>query len=182
MQENLKQMTDYLSLISNCSNRGLMISEIILKNISDGKISDDNFVQLSIADIVKSALNEYAFTSNDEKSLIYTDLKDDFNFTGDETLMIFVLFNLLKNSLCYKANIKISLDSKHKHLYFKDDGIGIDENKLPFVFDDFFTSNKKGGTGLGLPFCKRIMQAFGGDIRIKSIKGKGVEFCLKFTD
>jgi signal transduction histidine kinase len=42
------------------------------------------------------------------------------------------------------------------------------------------TSGKKGGTGLGLPFCRRVMKAFGGDISCKSVAGEGVEFCLKF--
>ena len=55
-----------------------------------------------------------------------------------------------------------------------------DEELPPYIFDDFFTSDKKGGTGLGLPFCKRVMEAFGGDITCESVEGEGVEFCLRF--
>ena len=112
--------------------------------------------------------------------MVNVDLEGDFIFKGDETLMIFVLFNLLKNSLYYKAKINIWLDADKKFLYFKDDGVGIPADKLELIFDDFFTSNKKGGTGLGLPFCKRVMKAFDGDISCKSKVSEGVEFCLKF--
>jgi two-component system CAI-1 autoinducer sensor kinase/phosphatase CqsS len=34
--------------------------------------------------------------------------------------------------------------------------------------------------GFGLPFCKRVMNAFGGDISVKSVVGEGAEFCLRF--
>jgi two-component system, CAI-1 autoinducer sensor kinase/phosphatase CqsS len=114
--------------------------------------------------------------------LVNADLENDFVFKGDETMAIFVLINLLKNSLYYKAKINIWLDADKKCLYFKDDGVGIPADKLEFIFDDFFTSDKKGGTGLGLPFCKRVMLAFGGDITCNSPKDKGVEFCLKFAN
>jgi two-component system CAI-1 autoinducer sensor kinase/phosphatase CqsS len=176
----LDEAMEFLDLISTSSTRGLMISEMILANIREEKIDTSKFTDLSIAKIVKSAIREFAFESKKEEGLINVNLEDDFIFKGDETLMIFVLFNLLKNSLYYKAKINIWLDADKKFLYFKDDGVGIPADKLELIFDDFFTSNKKGGTGLGLPFCKRVMNAFGGDISCKSVEGEGVEFCLNF--
>jgi two-component system CAI-1 autoinducer sensor kinase/phosphatase CqsS len=154
---------------------------MILQNIRDEEIDKTAFINLSIARVTQSAIKEFAFESEEQKELVNVDLENDFNFKGDETLMIFVLFNLLKNSLYYKAKINIWLDTDKKCLYFKDNGVGIPADKLESIFDNFFTSNKKGGTGLGLPFCKRVMQAFGGDITCNSLKGKGVEFCLKFS-
>jgi signal transduction histidine kinase len=138
-------------LIDISSSRGLVISDIILQNIQDGEID-----------------------------LVNVKLAGDFDFFGDENLMIFVVFNLLKNALYYRAKINIWMDCQTRTLHFKDDGIGIAADQLEFIFDDFFTSNKKGGTGLGLPFCKRVMKAFGGDISCKSAVGKGAEFCLRF--
>lgn len=181
IKSNLDEAVEYLDLISVSSSRGLSIIDIILQNIRDEEIDITNFIDLSITNIVKSAIKEYAFEGNKERNLVNIDLENDFIFKGDETLMIFVLFNLLKNSLYYKAKINIWLDNDKKCLYFKDDGVGIPADKLESVFDSFFTSNKKGGTGLGLPFCKRAMSAFGGDISCKSKEGEGVEFCLKFS-
>lgn len=180
IKSNLDEAIEYLDLISISSSRGLSIVDVILQNIRDEEIDESTFINLSIASVVESTIKEYALESEEQKELVNVNLEDDFDFKGDETLMIFVLFNLLKNSLYYKANINIWLDSDKKCLYFKDDGIGIPVDKIDSIFDSFFTSNKKGGTGLGLPFCKRVMLAFGGDIYCKSVEGEGVEFCLKF--
>jgi len=176
----LDEAMEFLDLISTSSTRGLMISEMILTNIREEKIDKSKFTDLSIANIVKSAIREFAFESEKEKEFVNVDLENDFVFKGDETMAIFVLINLLKNSLYYKAKINIWLDADKKCLYFKDDGAGIPADKLEFIFDDFFTSDKKDGTGLGLPFCKRVMQAFGGNISCQSIIGEGAEFCLWF--
>jgi signal transduction histidine kinase len=182
VKKNLSEAMEFLDLISTSSTRGLMISEMILANIREEKIDTNKFTDLSIAKIVKSAIREFAFENEEQKDLVNVDLENDFIFKGDETMMIFVLFNLLKNSLYYKAKINIWLDADKKCLYFKDDGVGISADKLELIFDDFFTSNKKGGTGLGLSFCKRVMLSFGGDISCKSKVGEGVEFCLKFIN
>jgi signal transduction histidine kinase len=180
VKENLEDAMELLDLISICSSRGLMISEMILQNIRDEEIDKSKFMHISMGTIIEGAMREYAFESYEQKKFVNIDLGDDFDFFGDETLMIFVVFNLLKNSLYYKAKINIWLDGDNRCLYFKDDAIGIPADKLEFIFDDSFTSNKKGGTGLGLPFCKRVMLSFGGDISCKSAEGEGTEFCLKF--
>ncbi len=182
IKDNLTQAMEFIELISVSSTRGLSIIDIILANVREEKIDETKFVELSIADVVNLAIKEYGFESDEEKKFINLNLENDFIFKGDETLMVFVLFNLLKNSLYYKAKIDIWLgsDDGFNCVYFKDDGIGISADKLPHIFDDFFTSNKKGGTGLGLPFCKRIMQAFDGNIICESREREGVLFSLKF--
>jgi len=53
-----------------------------------------------------------------------------------------------------------------------DDGQGMTAATRENVFDDFYTT-KATGSGLGLPFVKRVMQAHRGDVRIESTEGKG---------
>ena len=76
--------------------------------------------------------------------------------------MSFVVLNLLKNSLVRKAKINIWLDADKRCLYFKDN------------------RSDKVEIGLDLSFCKKVMQAFGGDISCKYTIGKEAEFCLSF--
>jgi signal transduction histidine kinase len=61
----------------------------------------------------------------------------------------------------------------------RDTGSGIPPEHLPRVFDPFFTTKPVGvGTGLGLPVCRRIITALGGDIRVESEVGRGTCFVL----
>ena len=62
-----------------------------------------------------------------------------------------------------------------------DNGIGIDEAQLPFIFDAFrqvnhHNADRYGGTGLGLSIVKQIIQKQGGDIKVSSNLGEGTTF------
>jgi signal transduction histidine kinase/uncharacterized membrane-anchored protein YhcB (DUF1043 family) len=55
-----------------------------------------------------------------------------------------------------------------------DRGIGIEAEDLAHVFDPYFTT-KRGGTGLGLPIAKNIVEGLGGTIAVASVPGRGTE-------
>jgi signal transduction histidine kinase len=67
----------------------------------------------------------------------------------------------------------------------RDSGVGIPADKLPRIFDAFYTTKSgpddsgKGGTGLGLSQCREIIEAHNGRIRVDSTVGKGTAFTLK---
>jgi signal transduction histidine kinase len=60
-----------------------------------------------------------------------------------------------------------------------DTGIGIDHKTLLNMFKTFYT-NKEGGSGLGLPMAKKIIEAHGGRINVQSALGHGSKFSLEF--
>jgi signal transduction histidine kinase len=184
MKNNLNELIEYIDLVHDSSSQGLAMIDMIMANIREGKIDKSNFTDLSISDVIKKALRQFSYRNEEEKDLISLDLEQNFIFRGDENMMIFVIFNLLKNSLYYKSKIEIRAEAKpdSNYLYFKDYGPGIEKDKLALIFESFFTSGKKDGTGLGLPFCKRIMTAFDGDIICKSEIGKWTEFEMKFPN
>jgi signal transduction histidine kinase len=70
-------------------------------------------------------------------------------------------------------------------LVIRDYGCGIPADKLPRIFDSFYTTKAgpdasgKGGTGLGLSMCRDIIEAHHGRIRVDSSVGKGTAFTLK---
>ncbi|MBL6621734.1 MAG: HAMP domain-containing histidine kinase [Rickettsiales bacterium] len=184
MKNNLNELIEYIDLIHDSSSQGLAMIDMILANIREGKIDKSNFTDLSISNVVKKALKQFTYKNKEEKDLISFDLEQNFIFSGDENMMIFVIFNLLKNALYYKSKIEIrsEIKSDGNYLYFKDYGPGIKADKLELIFESFFTSGKKDGTGLGLPFCRRIMRAFDGEIICKSEMEKGTEFEMKFPN
>jgi signal transduction histidine kinase len=60
-----------------------------------------------------------------------------------------------------------------------DNGVGIDDEQCQKIFNPFYTS-KEHGTGLGLPITKKIVEAHGGTIEVRSGIGDGAEFVLTF--
>jgi two-component system sensor histidine kinase BaeS len=65
-----------------------------------------------------------------------------------------------------------------------DTGSGIPADKLPFIFEPFFRvkgkEERQKGSGLGLTFVKKIMDAHNGNIDVTSQEGVGTSFLLKF--
>lgn len=104
-----------------------------------------------------------------------------------------ILVNLLINARQAMQNggrlvIRIGLTDANDsvELMVRDYGIGIPADKLPHIFDAFYTTKSgpdasgKGGTGLGLSLCKNIMETHHGKIRVESSLGKGTAFTLRF--
>jgi signal transduction histidine kinase len=103
-----------------------------------------------------------------------------------------VLLNLLINARQAmprggRLSIKLAYDAEHEmiDLVVRDYGCGIPADKLPRIFDSFYTTKSgpdesgKGGTGLGLSMCRDIIEAHHGRIRVDSTVGKGTAFTLK---
>jgi len=84
-----------------------------------------------------------------------------------------VLVNLLDNAIKHtpeNAKVHIAVEREPGNIVFSvhDNGSGIPEEELPFVFNRFYTSAKQGrhGFGLGLAICKSIVEAHGGQIAV----------------
>jgi two-component system, CAI-1 autoinducer sensor kinase/phosphatase CqsS len=184
------QVDEMIHVAFNSIKRANELIDITLKDIGRKKIDNSNFVYLNANKIVQKAIREYGYQNTVQKELVKTSAGNknkDFIFKGDETLLIYIIFNLIKNSLYYENyrqgfNIKITLSESKDHNFVKirDNGPGIEEEKIGMIFESFVTSGKKGGTGLGLPFCRRVMRSFGGQISCHSVAGEFTEFTLQF--
>jgi signal transduction histidine kinase len=97
-----------------------------------------------------------------------------------------VMDNLIQNAKRYASQepfieVEIKLLDKKLQVAVKDNGIGISEEDLPYVFEMLYRGEKSrsrefGGSGQGLAICKFIIEAHGGQIWVKSIRGKGSTF------
>lgn len=97
--------------------------------------------------------------------------------------------NLFENSRKYAETtpLKIKITLEHINdefqVCFSDNGIGVPEEKLPYIFDEFYRAdesrNKKDGNGLGLYIVKYLIEAMGGSVKAVNADGFYVSMIFK---
>ncbi|MBL6791483.1 MAG: response regulator [Methylophilaceae bacterium] len=194
-RQNLLHLTSRISESIYSANN---IINIILNDLKEKKIDPEDFIYINPIKILPDIKDKYGYRTDVERLKVRFDKalqkainKEDnkYIFKAVEDRFVFIMFNLLKNALFYlneysDSIVTIGLEDKtHKgkkynSIYVHDTGPGIPKEALPKLFQDFYTSGKKDGTGLGLAFCKRNMIAFGGDIICESVVGKWTKFSL----
>lgn len=124
--------------------------------------------------------------------LKHPDFKIDYEVSGfksfitDPVLLGSLFDNLIENAYKYSADQKKSLHISAKLikdrivLRFKDTGIGIPSSEINNIFKKFYRIqnryNQNGSVGLGLAFCKELVNFMNGEITVKSVVDKGTEF------
>lgn len=128
------------------------------------------------------SINQRVFNLNASNQEILVEL--------DESKFMQIINNLMTNSLKFtrpNGNISITVEDHidHIRILFEDDGIGIPENLLPFIFDRYTLAKRSGlygepTTGLGLFIVKEIVGWHKGEISCSATPDKGTTFTLKF--
>ncbi len=154
--------------------------------MSDSSPEHEPIAMTSIHKAVDQAVSHYGFENEKIIERIRLPQHTDFVAKLNETLFNFVIFNLIRNAIYYfdsypDSQIEISTKrSLREYADFRDTGPGIDETISHKIFDDFFSYQKSGGSGLGLGYCQRVMRSFGGRIECESKLGEFTEFHLYF--
>ncbi len=191
-KSKLLNLTSHISdSIANANN----IINIILGDLSEKKIDPEDFVYLESDKILPDIVEKFGYRNDEEKSKVKLlpskHEENNFLFKAVPDRLTYIVFNLLKNALYYLNQFPESVvtigtekrtvsGTEYNVIYVNDTGPGIPPHIIPKLFGDFYTSGKKEGTGLGLSFCKRNMQMFGGDIICESELGKWTRFSLLF--
>lgn len=164
------------------------IIDMLLLSAGQTTLKADEFGHYHAHSAIERALSRYPFKSEDEKSLVSWDGGDNFKYFGSELLLIHILFNLLKNALhsvieADKGRIYIyTMEGRDKNVIIvRDTGPGIPSSQLKHIFEHFYSSKSiDQGSGIGLSFCKLVMESFSGDISCSSRPGQYTEFTLTF--
>lgn len=129
---------------------------------------------------INSYLSEYVKQIDNTKIDLQL-CKDDVEVHIDPNQFKRILDNLVENSCKYASvellHIVISTNVKENvlEICFQDNGQGVDEEKLPYIFDEFYRSdesrNQKEGHGLGLFIVKELMEKMNGSVRAENCNG-----------
>src|SRR5258708_5318899 len=127
--------------------------------------------ELDLKEIIAGVAQKYQNLADNKRVAIISHLPA-LKYHGDAEKLEKLFSNLLGNAIQYgKENGIIEIiareDAGFILIEFKDDGIGIPESDLPYIFDRFYRVEKartrsSGGVGLGLAICKWIVEAHGG--------------------
>jgi two-component system, OmpR family, sensor histidine kinase BaeS len=100
-----------------------------------------------------------------------------------------IMYNLLSNAYKYSrdagyVSIRLEKENNFIKIEVEDNGIGIPDKDLPYIFERFYRgdvsrSRETGGAGIGLTITKTLVEAHGGRIDVESVEGKGSIFRLR---
>ena len=193
-QTNLdnNQMKYLEAIETSSSNLLVLINDVLdFSKIEMGEIELEE-IDFQIDIILKNVQNTVSFKAEQNGVEVTLDIDEKIPETliGDPNKLNQVLLNLVNNAVKFtkNGNVNISVNTISKKdnvvklkFLVKDDGIGIAENELKKIFENFkqaesSISRKYGGTGLGLPISVKIVSLLGGEIKVESHLGKGSIF------
>lgn len=152
-----------------------------------------NLKKIELADFIRSYVNGKQGLLENEQIEIVADIRE---VTGkaliDPEQLQRIFDNLLENSRKYGEKLplktKITLDREEEGfcICFSDNGVGVPENKLPYLFDEFYqvdeSRSRKEGNGLGLYIVKYLIETLGGSVWAENADGFVVHMELPFVE
>jgi two-component system CAI-1 autoinducer sensor kinase/phosphatase CqsS len=149
-----------------------------------------NFEMVDATKTVSDAVAAYPFPSEREKRCVKVTVHARFMFRSSTAQFSQVLDNLIKNALRslmaadseYQEgalSIEVMRQDGRGQVVVTDTGGGIDPALLPHIFKPFFSTHAGTGHGLGLAFCKQVIERAGGTIFVKSQIAKGASFMIE---
>lgn len=179
------------SIIASAKNTSTLMDDFLcLSKLESGKLTIDTqplplpALTSFTLDTVKQLVEEISAKIHTDFSEDLPDVMVDFDRFGR------IFTNIITNALKHgKQGVNIWIRARSEgqdggmvRLEISDDGPGIAENRLPYVFDKYYTHARRGrsrGHGLGLAIVKKITELHGGTVEIMSMEGAGTTVILR---
>jgi two-component system, OmpR family, manganese sensing sensor histidine kinase len=180
-----------LTIISEVAeSMSLLVNQLLFLARHEGKFAVDMLESVDLVQVVQPLVAEHSLHAQQKQQTLSFELSPiPLYIQAEPDLLRQAIANLLSNAHRYTPDggtIKVKLLQTHRWaiLQVQDNGIGIDTNDLPRVFDRFYRADRMrsrhtGGFGLGLSIARQIVEAHGGEITVKSAPEKGSTFEIK---
>ncbi|MGA1675424.1 MAG: sensor histidine kinase, partial [Pseudomonadales bacterium] len=140
------------------------------------------------SEVVEESIRRYPFSNSQERAAVSSEILEDFTIKAEKLLVVHTVFNLIKNAVLHmqrspggKAQIQVYQKGGKGVIEVRDTGPGIPKVIQKRIFERFFTTLEAGqGAGIGLSFCKMVMEGLGGEITVDSTEGEHTTFRLWF--
>lgn len=172
--------------VENTDRLVRLINDILdIERLESGKVTVEQN-ELDLAELMKSASDTMRAMASDNNVTLEAELLSE-TVWADSDRILQVLTNLLSNAIKFSEDgevVKLFAETQDEDwvlVCVEDSGRGIPEDKMSKIFERFgqvdaSDSREKGGTGLGLPICKTIVEQHGGKIWVESTLGEGSKF------
>ncbi len=167
----------------------------MVENILDIQKYENSNVQLNPGDygcieLLKASLEQVHMLIAEKRISILLQQDQDFILHIDYEIILRVLVNLLTNAIKFTptgGEVRLEFEKTEQNkqnwikIWIKDNGEGIPTDKINTIFDKFSqagvkSSGRAKSTGLGLTYCKMMVEAHGGTIEVQSQEGEGTQF------
>ncbi len=182
-----ERMEEDVRLIRESGNhlRGLIGDILDMSKIEAGRM-DLRYEQVDMTQLANDVMATAAPLAQEKKLFLHLDIDEDVKpVMADRTRLRQVMWNIVGNAIKFteKGSVTISVQAKPNHVLcsIRDTGIGIKEENVDAVFEQFRQidgglNRAAGGTGLGMPITKKLVELHGGDIWLESVYGQGSTF------
>ena len=144
---------------------------------------------VAAAELLRTVVKDYPYRNSRERESVVLVLRKDFSFESSHRLFSQVVNNLLKNAFHSLAagssaskpgdlRVEVGVLNGSGRIIITDQGTGIAPELQARIFEPFFSTDRGTGHGLGLAFCRQVVQSARGSIRVKSEPGRGAIFII----
>jgi signal transduction histidine kinase len=180
------RVTNYADRALRSMSRALSMTDLVLRYTRlDQKV---DAIAVCLATVVRSAVEDNLQHLEEAGVRIHASGEPGLSVDSNPEYLRIVVNNLILNSidaLVHRPDphIDVSWRSEGNQvvLVVADNGIGIDADSRTRIFDTFFTTKPRSGTGLGLSMSKKIIELYGGSISFESRPGDGTTFRIQMN-
>jgi hypothetical protein len=174
-EELLNQIKSNLEEVNSLSK----LVNILLELARNNKITLE---KVKVTDIANNAIDKLRVLSNKKNINILNNL-NNLEITANKDILEEVIVIVLDNAIKYSdKNTTIKIYSKNSKIFIEDEGIGIKEKDLKYIFDRFYRADKSHSTegyGLGLSLAKHLTEKMKLKISAYNNKDKGSTFVIE---
>lgn len=168
-----------------------LIEEILFLSSLESGAATQVEGSTELRELAGQLMEKLAAPASEFEVSMTADIPDGIRLPLPERMAATVLANLLENAIKYsgrgsRIDITAGQDEGRVWLTVRDNGVGVEAEHLPHIFERFYRVDKSrsrrlGGTGLGLSIVKHVAEHAGGEVRIQSREGFGTEVTVLLT-
>ena len=190
MQEKEQEKKECLNYILKSTEAQKQLIDDLLSYSKFNQIRELSLKKICLKSLIEEQLELFSYDLKTKKFII--EIEELPKITADLNSLKTVFQNLISNAIKFQpkeiAHIPIlkfyaESDDTFINIYVKDNGIGINESFVKYLFTPFKKLHSKSvykGSGLGMSLCKKVMEKHNGEIEVYATSNKGTCFRLSF--